>query len=322
MENWKICGHSVGLGEKHQVMLGPNTPGCEMPATIINGAKPGKTVLITAAIHGDEYPGIAAAIKIAKEIDPALVSGRIIIFSCVNTSGFWERRSSVAEDNENLNGNYPGRCDGTAGERIADFFVRSIFPYIDFIIDLHSGSCMEPLTPCLFFPAGAGERVRKLSEAAAHATDIPYLLASYASTGEYSYAATVLGIPGLLLERGHSGLCLSEWINAFQRDIRLLLQHLAVYPFDDTDGVCSKRVYNDTIYLSAEQTGLWYSNLSENKSICKNDVLGYMEDFYGNRIGEYRALDNGRIFYYTASLAVKKGQALVAYGLEDQRESQ
>ncbi|EGO63869.1 M14 family metallopeptidase [Acetonema longum] len=321
MNIWTICGQTVASGGKKQIMLAADMAGCEMPAVMIKGVKPGKTILITAAVHGDEYPGIAAAIRAAKEIDPAAVTGQILIIPCVNTGGFWTGSRDVPSDGANLNANYPGKPNGTAGERIADFFVKDIFPQTDFIIDLHSGSAMEPLTPCLFFPDTAGDAVRQAAKAAAYVTDIPYLIASTATTGHYSYAANSLKIPGLLLERGHSGLCKDSWVEAYYRDIRLLLRHLAVYPFDDNHTVCPKKVFHKTIYLSALHTGLWFPAITANTDVKEGDLLGRMEDFFGNTITEYRAQADGTVFYYTGSLAVKQGQALVAYGLERYAES-
>ncbi|CVK18731.1 M14 family metallopeptidase [Sporomusa sphaeroides] len=316
MNTWTICGQAVACGEKKQIMLTADIAGCEMPAVMIKGQKPGKTVLITAAVHGDEYPGIIAAIRAANEIDSAAVTGQILIIPCVNTAGFWAGSRYVPSDGANLNANYPGKTDGTAGERIADFFVRHIFPQTDFIIDLHSGSAMEPLTPCLFFPDTAGDVVRQAAKAAAYVTDIPYLIASTAATGHYSYAASALKIPGLLLERGHSGLCEDSWVEAYYRDIRLLLRHLAVYPYEDNKAVCPKKVFHKTIYLSAAHAGLWFPVITANAAVKEGDLLGRMEDFFGNTIAEYRAQADGTVFYYRGGLAVKQGQELVAYGLE------
>ncbi|MDU4961864.1 MAG: M14 family metallopeptidase [Sporomusaceae bacterium] len=316
MNTWTICGQTVAFGEKKQIMLTEDIAGCVMPAVLIKGMKPGKTILITAAVHGDEYPGIIAAIRAANEIDPAAVTGQILIIPCVNTAGFWASSRYVPSDGANLNGNYPGKSGGTEGERIADFFVKDIFPQMDFIIDLHSGSSMEPLTPCLFFPDTAGDAVRQTAKAAAFVTDIPYLIASTAKTGHYSYAANALGIPGLLLERGHSGLRKKNWVEAYYRDIRLLLRHLAVYPYDDNKAVCPKKVFHKSIYLSALHSGLWFPDITANAAVKEGDLLGRIEDFFGNTIAEYRAQADGTVFYYREGLAVKKNQALVAYGLE------
>ncbi|EHQ89620.1 putative deacylase [Desulfosporosinus youngiae DSM 17734] len=321
MEMFELCGHRIPPNEKKQIVIHPNIPDYEIPATVICGGGEGMTLLVTAGIHSGEYPGVAAAIRLARELDPAGINGRLVLVHSVNTSGFWAKSPGrVPEDGANLNANYPGNPQGGAGDRIADYFVRQVFPQVDFIVDLHSGGGMEPLTPCLFFPAAAGEEVRRISLAAARATDIPYLIASTAKTGEYSYAAQQ-GIAGLLLERGSCGLCKEEWIEAYCRDLRLLLAHFKMLALKKPEPICSKKVYGETIYLSAEDRGLWYPQVEENRMIKKGDLLGYMEDFYGKRLREYRAEDDGTVFYYSGGLAVLQGDPLVAYGLERSVES-
>lgn len=321
MQNFTVCGHQIASGTKKQVKLEAVT-GCTLPMIAINGASPGKTVLITGATHGDEYPGIAAAIQTASRIDPSRVAGRILIFPCINPSGFWARSRYVAEDGANLNANFPGKADGTLGERIADFFVQEIFPQTDFLIDLHSGSAMEPLTPCLFFAATASANVVQTALQAAQSTHIPYLIASSSSSGLFSYAAVALGIPSLLLERGHSGLCLDTWVIDYARDIRLLLDHLGVYASDTDKTVCAKQIFHKSVYLSAAQDGLWYPAVVEDDQVVEGQLLGRLEDFFGNLIAEYRAEATGIVFYYTASLAVQQTQPLVAYGLAEYAQSQ
>lgn len=309
-----ICGHSLAPGEKKQAVLQP-LPGYEMPSTLICGAKPGKTVLITAGIHSGEYPGIPAVIRTARDIDPAQVAGNLLLIHCVNTSGFWARTDClVAEDSGNLNANYPGAPDGTVSQRIADYFVTQIFPHVDFVADLHSGSQQEPLTPCLFFPKWEPVRAEALS--AAKALDIPYLIQSMSKTGEFSYAAHAMDIPALLLERGHSGFCEEEWIDSYCKDLRLLLKHLGCCPCDEQSNV-EKHVFIKTIYLEAEEDGVWYCSVKPNAAVKKGQLLGRVEDFYGNILHEYRAEADGIVFYHCCGLSVKAGRNLVAYGVEE-----
>lgn len=310
-----ICGHTLQPGEKKQTVLRP-VSGYEMPATIICGARPGKTVLITAGIHAGEYPGIPAVIRTAKELDPARAAGNILMIHCVNTSGFWARTDClVAEDGGNLNANYPGAPDGTISQKIADYFVTQIFPHVDFIADLHSGSQQEPLTPCVFFPKW--EKAREVALSAAKALDIPYLIQSTAKTGEYSYAAYAMGIPSILLERGHSGFCEEAWVKSYQRDLRLLLRHLGCYPYEEHSDV-EKHVLVKTVYLEAEESGLWYCEVEPGDMVDKGQLLGRTEDLYGNVIHEYYAQADGIVFYHCCGLSVRPGRNLVAYGVEEE----
>src|SRR5215212_10430437 len=51
----------------------------QLPLTLIHGARPGPTLLVTGGIHGGEYPGIEAAIQLARALDPAEMSGSAIV---------------------------------------------------------------------------------------------------------------------------------------------------------------------------------------------------------------------------------------------------
>ena len=118
---WNICGHTLQPGEKMQVYLEPNVEGYGIPTTLICGARPGKTVLVTAQIHSGEYPGTPAVIHIARDIDPGELYGNLILMHCVNVSGFWRKEPTVIpEDGFNLNGDYPGprRLSGRAHWRL------------------------------------------------------------------------------------------------------------------------------------------------------------------------------------------------------------
>lgn len=316
MKPFSICGHIVQPGEKQQILLEPNFSGYTMPATMICGVNEGKTLIVTAGIHSGEYPGVAAVIRLAGALDAAKINGRILLIHSVNTSGFWAKSPGyIPEDGANLNANYPGDPNGGVGARIADYFVKEIFPHADFLLDMHSGGGAEPLTPCLFYPVAAGERVREISLAAARALDIPLLVASTAKSGEYSYAAQ-MGVPGLLVERGGCNDCREEWIAAYERDLYLLLDHLGLAVLEQPQTVCQKKIYQKTIYLAAEEQGLWYPSVRENQRVSKGDRLGIVEDFFGNLLHEYLAEEDGTVFYYTCGLAIRPGNALVAYGVE------
>ena len=122
-----ICGLAVERGAKLRTMLPvPNTQ-IEIPITIINGAADGPTLLVTAGIHGGEYPGIAAAMELGGELEPEQLHGRLIMLHPVNIQGFWARREFIVpEDGKNLNRVFPGRADGTLSEKIA-YLINCLF---------------------------------------------------------------------------------------------------------------------------------------------------------------------------------------------------
>ena len=319
---WKICGYELNRGEKLQVMLHPNGREYEIPATLICGAQEGvgMTLLITAQIHAGEYNGTAAAMRLAKKIDPEKLRGNVILMHCVNTAGFWQQVPRfIPQDHTDLNADYPGNESGTIGQQVAAWFVKEIFPAVDFIADLHGGGISETLAPCIFFPRAP--KVRDCALEAAKKMNVKYLLASSNSVGEYGYAANCMDIPGFILECGYGGLTREEWVRQVQECMELLLDHFDMYLMEPpVRKKYRKKLFEETEYLESDMRGVWYPAVCENQSVKKGDLLGELGDFFGNMKKRYYAVGDGTVIYYTSGMSVLEGDALVAYGLEDSAE--
>lgn len=109
-----------------------------VPLTVIkNGTGP--TALLTGGNHGDEYEGPIALFDLARSLKAEDVSGRVIIVPAMNYPAFAAGTRTSPIDKGNMNRCFPGRPDGTATEKIADFFQRVLLPNADIVLDFHSG---------------------------------------------------------------------------------------------------------------------------------------------------------------------------------------
>jgi predicted deacylase len=63
----------------------------EWPYFAVVGAHDGPTFLLTAGIHAAEYTGILAAIRLGHDLQPADVTGTIVVIPLLNRPGFFER---------------------------------------------------------------------------------------------------------------------------------------------------------------------------------------------------------------------------------------
>src|SRR5262245_49257346 len=106
-------------------------------AVVRNGEGP--TALLTGGNHGDEYEGPVALFELARTLDAKDVSGTVIIVPAMNYPAFRAGTRTSPIDKGNLNRAFPGRPDGTATEKIADYFQRYLLPRADLVVDFHSG---------------------------------------------------------------------------------------------------------------------------------------------------------------------------------------
>ena len=109
------------------------------PVLAVNGALPGPTLCLTAAVHGDELNGIEMVRRVMHDLDPGKVSGAVIGVPIVNVQGF-RRGSRYLPDRRDLNRYFPGNPNGSAAARIAHSFFANVVTHCDALVDLHTGS--------------------------------------------------------------------------------------------------------------------------------------------------------------------------------------
>jgi predicted deacylase len=110
-----------------------------LPVAVVNGADDGKTLYMQAVSDGDELNGLGVLTRLLPRLDPAELSGTILVVGIVNYYGFLAGEHRNPIDDTKLNRAYPGDATGTASERIAaatfDAATRA-----DLALDLHQGS--------------------------------------------------------------------------------------------------------------------------------------------------------------------------------------
>ncbi len=314
----KLSLEDVKPGERASGMLELSDGEFRLPVTVIRGRTEGKTVLVTAGIHGGEYVGIQAAAELASEIRPEEVAGRIILVKAVSRIDFEERNGSIcAEDGKNLNRAFPGKADGTVTERLALAIVDTLHREADYYIDLHSGDTYEMLAPFVYYAGEAVPDVVETSRQMARQADVPYMVRSEVdSGGSYNYAASC-GIPSVLLERGGMGAWTLEEVQSMKKDVRSMLAYLGVcragrisrdhYPLEVTD----------IQYQYASCFGLWYPEKRPGDLFGAGELLGVTKDYEGNVLERAVAQESGVVLYQTGSLQVCENGPMIAYGKID-----
>lgn len=195
---------------------------------IANGEGP--TALLTGANHGDEYEGPAALFELAHTLDPAEVSGRIIIVPALNYPAFRAGTRTSPIDRGNLNRSFPGRPDGTVTEKIADYVTRHLIPLADIVLDFHSGGKTLDFLPY----AAAHELPDKTQEArcfdavAAFAAPYSMKMLEIDAVGMLDTTVEELGKVFVTTELGGAGTASAKSIDIARKGSLNLLRHVGI----------------------------------------------------------------------------------------------
>lgn len=286
----------------------------EMPFTFIHGAKPGKAILITAGVHGGEYPGIETAIQLANEIDPAEVTGTILIIHIVNTAAFMARMQYYGPyDGKNLNRVFPGSATGTVSERIA-YQVHQFQEAADFFMDLHGGDIHEALVPFVIYSQLGDPELVEQSRVASALLGFNYVVGSVSENGSIGAAAKV-GTPGFLAELGQCGHWSEDDVVNYKYSVLNVLRSFEVIP--------GKAIPHEVEYLdkmlvtNATVDGCWYPEVKLDSLVKKGQKLGEIRDFFGVEQASYHAASDGAVLYLVSSLAITANDPLIAIGVLD-----
>jgi hypothetical protein len=310
----RIADRTVKAGEKFQGFITVPGTSYKTPVTVINGREEGSTVLVSAGVHGGEYPGVASASEMSGELQPEDLHGAVIFLNCLNYSGMMQMVDAhVPEDDKNINRAFPGTPDGTVTDRIRYWVATEIRPQVDFIMDLHSGGQFESLSDLIFFPTACGREMRELTLDVSSHMDVNYLVASTASDGLYSYSCHQ-GTPGIILERSGHGECSRKSIDQGNRDIWNLLVYFGVIEGEFHPITAKQKIFERTIYLTSDEEGFWYPDVHIDEDIEKGQRLGVIRDVFGNVLKEYHAQFDATVIYMQGGLIAQKGRTnLVSY---------
>ncbi|WP_369282172.1 M14 family metallopeptidase [Oscillibacter sp. GMB15532] len=304
-----LCGNSICAGEKKSVFL-PIPGAAPLRAVLYCGARPGKTLAVTAGVHGCEYVGIEAARRLERLLDPAALSGNVILLPLINKVGFYAGIKQIMPvDGKNLNRAFPGSSDGTVTERLAHLLETTLYPDIDFLLDLHGGDWNEAMCPLVFFPAAGTSQVNAVSLAAAKTLHVSYRVPSTAKNGLYSWAIQQR-VPALLVERGGQGRWSEDEVSACLADVQALMEYLNILP--EPPAELPQQEIAEAVYEESPADGFWYPQTTAGAAIRRGELLGKLNTDAASL--EVRAKFDGVTLYYTTALGVRAGDPLIAYG--------
>ncbi len=112
-----------------------------IPVIVVNGHKPGPTLLLEACCHGDETEGSLAVVKIMNQIKPEELSGTIIGVPVLNIRAYESGTRGNPDEryNYDMNRLFPGLANGSISQRFVHVYFTQLVKHMDYVVSLHGG---------------------------------------------------------------------------------------------------------------------------------------------------------------------------------------
>jgi len=291
-------------------------PRWEVPAFVIRGTEPGPTLVVVGGIHAAEYCSIEAAIRLGRTTDPSGLAGTLIVVPLVNMPGFYERSLYInPRDGRNINRSFPGKPDGSPAERLTNFLTTELIEGSDAFLDIHGGDMVEALIPFTIYRETGDSAIDKQSRALAEAYDLDYVLATPADAvpGASYAAAAALMIPAIIAEVGQQGIYEQESVARHLRGLHNVLVHLKMRPGAE-ERLVTPQVLNRFVWMYTSRSVTYHPRVHVGEEVEKGQLVAELRDEFGETVEALHAPATGRVLFLVTSLAVRKGDPLLAIG--------
>lgn len=297
-------------------------PGARIPITVVAGAAgDGPVLALVAGTHGSEPSPIVALQRVRAELDPAALSGTVIMVHVANVPSFVHRTIYRGPwDQKNLNRVYPGDPTGTTSERIAFAITTEVIERCDYLVDLHSGDGNEALRPYAYWnKLGIDERVDLAARDLALAFGLEHIVVDTGrprdprATQFTSNTAQVRGKPALTTEAGAVGVPTEEAVALNVRGAFRVMRHLGMLP-GPRERIERAKWINASEVLTSPATGLWYPDVVPDQTVRAGERIGRVTDYFGQVIADIAAPLDGLVLYVVASPAMSAGEPLAMIG--------
>jgi len=264
-----------------------------VPITVINGLRPSRgpethSVAAFGGTHGNEWEGQVAVKRLCQELDPAEISGRVILMPQLSQSACAENERVSPLDHVNMNRAFPGNPKGTISYRIADFVKSYVFPQVRVVVDMHAGGREGGFALCTsFHPVPDPAQFAEIARVAA-LFDPPFMLiySSQMASGLLTDEAETEGKIAIGGEFGYGeGLNRKGVLHGYE-GMRNVLKHYGMLSGEivkidllrsSLPRLVDARNLED--YIACPQTGIWEPLVDLGEEVKEGELLGRLHNF-------------------------------------------
>jgi predicted deacylase len=295
--------------------------GTNIPVVVVNGAKPGPVLALVTGAHGTEYVSIIAVEKLIGELDPAQISGTVILLPLVNIASFEQKVPHVNPvDKKSMNRYYPGKIDGTQTDRVLYWITKDVVDHCDYLIDYHGGDLDENLRPYAYWGAMGKEEQDRVSKQMVLAFGLDHIIIwndrpTVLSDSRYlDNTASLRGKPSIVVEAGHAGTVEPDDVALLVNGTLSTMRYLKMIP-GKAQFIENPVWLEKTVEVVSDGPGIWYPLVQRGTYVAEGMKIGYVTDYFGKVILDARAPAAGVILHVNAVPSLKKRDNIADIGV-------
>lgn len=282
-----------------------------LPVWVFKGKKAGKNIVITAAIHGDEYNGVLTAHGIARELKGKVREGCITIIPAINLPGMLQHnRDFVSSDPDvscgNLNRHFPGKMDGNEPQRFVGVIWNHLLkPNADLAIDLHTQTSGTVYPLYIFADFRIDDAINM-----ARLLNPDVILNDPGETGVLETVWNENGIPSITVEIGIGRYTDTLMVNRAASGVLNVFKHYGLIDGAETPiniGIESANVTS----IRAVQGGFIVAKVDLLQRVEKDQLLAEQYDSFGELIHQYCAPAAGVVLSHNVESMRAAGSLVV-----------
>ena len=288
-----------------------------MPVHVVNGSRPGPTLFVCAAVHGDELNGVEIIRRLLRLKGLKSLRGTLLAVPIVNVHGFLDL-SRYLPDRRDLNRSFPGSGKGSIAARLANLFGTEIVQHADCGIDIHTGAIHRRNLPQIRANLEDAQTL-----ALARSFEVPVLINANVRDGSLREYAAEYGIPMLLYEAGEALRFDERAIRGGLKGVVNVMRELGMLRGVRKGGHRLEPVVaSGTSWVRAPGSGILRAHVNPGDRVRQGQALAVIGDAFGETEFEVNAPFGGLVIGRSQLPLAHEGDALFNIArFEDTREA-
>ncbi len=276
-----------------------------LPVAVVNGKRPGPTIWLSGAVHGDEINGVSIVRRVMSRISPGDLAGTVIAVPIVNIFGF-VNESRYLPDRRDLNRSFPGSRRGSLAAQLANLFMREVVERCEFGIDLHTASGHR-----INIPQIRGDMSDRGTASLGKTFGAPFVLDAKVRSGSLREAAIKRGKRVLVYESGQVLRFDTDACDVGEAGVLRTMQKLRMGDWGAPKAVNPVRTIHNSTWVRGPKSGIADIGVELGQPVAAGAPLATISDAFGSKPTVVKAPWAGWVIAMTQNPLISRGDSLV-----------